>query len=122
MLTNQLHTIEETLDLLKRVEIMEASEGYQKPYSQPQNQNHNAPRQGSNPATNDRRGHAQNEVRLVQYFRPWHRFNGNNRRNNYNEERERESNRVESAHLNPNAPSFQRPQEPANQNETRSEN
>jgi hypothetical protein len=36
MLTNQLRTIEETLDLLKRVEVMEASEGFQKPHSQPQ--------------------------------------------------------------------------------------
>jgi hypothetical protein len=35
MLTNQLHTIEETLDLLKRVEVMEASECFQKPQSAP---------------------------------------------------------------------------------------
>jgi hypothetical protein len=33
MLSNQLHTIEETLDLLKRVVVMEASEGFQKPHS-----------------------------------------------------------------------------------------
>jgi hypothetical protein len=35
MLTNQLRTVEETLDLLKRIEIMEASEGFQRPTTIP---------------------------------------------------------------------------------------
>jgi hypothetical protein len=39
MLTNHLRTIEETLDLLKRVEVTEASEGFQRPHNQPQQHN-----------------------------------------------------------------------------------
>jgi hypothetical protein len=38
MLTNQLRTIEDTLDLLKRVEVMEAGERFHKPTNQPQTQ------------------------------------------------------------------------------------
>jgi hypothetical protein len=47
MLTNQLRTIKETLDLLKKVEVMEASEGFEKPHSQPQT--HNPTPQGQVP-------------------------------------------------------------------------
>jgi hypothetical protein len=70
MLTNQLHTIEETRDLLKRVEVMEASEGFQKPHSQTQTHNHNASRPGSHPAMNDRRGQTQNQVRQITILTP----------------------------------------------------
>jgi hypothetical protein len=38
MLTNQLRTIEDILDLLKRVEVMEAGERFHKPTNQPQTQ------------------------------------------------------------------------------------
>jgi hypothetical protein len=44
MLKNQLR-IEETLDLLKRVEVMEASEGFQRPHNQSQQQHPIASRQ-----------------------------------------------------------------------------
>jgi hypothetical protein len=110
MLTNQLHTIEETLDLLKRAEVMEASEGFQKPHSQPQTHNHNASRPGSNPAMNDR-SQTLNQVTQIQYSSPRNPYNWNSRCNNYNTGRERESINVDSTHLNPNAPSFQGHQE-----------
>jgi hypothetical protein len=67
MLTNQLRTVEETLDLLKRIEIMETSEGFQRPNAPPQSHHQNAPRQGNNPPRNDHRGQTQPQVRQVQY-------------------------------------------------------
>jgi hypothetical protein len=91
MLTNQLHTIDATLDLLKAVKVMGASEGFQKPHSLPQTQNHNASRLGSNPVMNDRRGQTQNQVRQVQYSHQRNRCNWNNRCNNNNTEREKEN-------------------------------
>jgi hypothetical protein len=60
MLTNQLRTIEETLDLLKRVEVIEASEGFQKPHSQPQTHNPNASRPSPQTGMNDTRVQTQN--------------------------------------------------------------
>jgi hypothetical protein len=124
MLTNQQHTIEETLDLLKGVEVMEASEGFKKSHSQ-STQNHNAARPGSNPAMNDRRGQTQKQVRQIQYSGPRNRSNWNSRCNKYISERERESSNIGSTYLNPNAPSFQGHQEqvqPRNSNNSRSEN
>jgi hypothetical protein len=125
MLTNQLHTIEEALDLLKRVEVMEASEGFQRPHSQPQTHNPNTSVAGSNPARNDRRGQTQNQVRQIQYSRPRNHCNWNSRRNTYSRGREREPSNVGSTHLNPNAPSFQGHQEqmqPTNPNSSRTVN
>jgi hypothetical protein len=125
MLTNQLHTIKETLNLLKRVKVMEASEGFQKPHSQPQTHNHNISRPSSNPGMNSRMGQTQNYVRQIQYSRPRNRCNWNSRRNNYSREREREPSNVGSTHLNLNAPSFQGHQEQVqltNPNNSRSEN
>jgi hypothetical protein len=68
MLSNQLHTIEGTLDLLKRIEVMEASEGFQKPHYQPQTSQHHATRQPPNSPRNDRRGQNHDQVRQIQYF------------------------------------------------------
>jgi hypothetical protein len=125
MLTNQLRTFKRTLDLLKRVEVMEASEGFEKPLSQPQTHNPNASRPSPQTVMNDRKGQTQNEVRNIQYSRSRNRYNGNRRRNHYKTERARESNNVGSTHLNPNAPSFQGHQEqvqPTSPNNSRSEN
>jgi hypothetical protein len=55
MLTNQLRTVEGTLDLLKRVEIMEASEGVQGPHPAPGNKP-NFPRENSHQNNHARRG------------------------------------------------------------------
>jgi hypothetical protein len=125
MLANQLHTIEATLDLLKRVEVMEASEGFQKPHNQPQNPNPNASRPSPQTTTNDRRFQTQNQVRQIQYSHSRNRNHWNRRRNNYPTERAGESNQVGSSQLNPNARSFQGHQEqvqPAHPNNSRSEN
>jgi hypothetical protein len=55
MLSGHLRTIEETLDLLKRVEVMEMNEGIQRPHNQLQHQQQpNASRQNQHPG-NDRR-------------------------------------------------------------------
>jgi hypothetical protein len=65
MLTNQLQTIEQALDLLKRVELMEQSENYQKPHMQPHNSNHNRP--GNNHHRSDPRGQNQAQVLQVKF-------------------------------------------------------
>ena len=70
MLTSQLCTVEETLELLKRIEIMEASESFQRPNAPPQSHHQNASRQGPNPPRNDHRGQTQPQVRQVQYQQP----------------------------------------------------
>jgi hypothetical protein len=108
MLSGQLKTIGETLDLLKRVEIMETSEGFQRPNNQSQSQNPSASRQVQNPSHNDRRAQTQNNVRQIKYYNPGHRNNGNwhrNQNHNYNE-RARDRNNAGSVNLNPSAPPF----------------
>jgi hypothetical protein len=124
MLSNNLSTIEGTLDLLKRVEVMEACEGFQRPHNQPQTPQHNTTRPHPNSPRDDRRTQNQNHVRQVQYSRPRNR--NWNRRNQYGREEEREPRDVGSNPLNPNAPTFQRRPESVQSssanNNTRSEN
>jgi hypothetical protein len=67
MSNNQLHTTEKPLYLLRRVEVMEASEGFQKPHSQPQTHNRNASRPCSNPGMSHIRSQTQNQARQIQY-------------------------------------------------------
>jgi hypothetical protein len=57
MLSNQLHTIAEALYLLKRVEVMEASENLQRTHQQTPYHNPNAPMQNQ---TGPRNGRVQN--------------------------------------------------------------
>jgi hypothetical protein len=78
MLSNQPHTIEGALDLL-RVEVMEASECFQKPHNQPQTSQHNATWPHPNSPRNNRRGQTHNQVRQIQYSN--HRNRNWNRRN-----------------------------------------
>jgi hypothetical protein len=113
ILSNQQYTIEETLDLLKGVEVMETNAGFPKPHSQPQSHNHNTTKPVSNPAMKDGRGQTQNPVRQIQYSRHTNRCNWNSRRNNYSRERDRISSNVGTSHFNPNSPSFQGHQEQA---------
>ncbi|PNF32287.1 hypothetical protein B7P43_G16849 [Cryptotermes secundus] len=77
MLTNQMQTIEQALDLLKRVELMEQSENYLRPPMQPHN-----------PHRSDPRG--QNQAQ-VQFFPSWNRSNQNRRRNRRNYQSEAEN-------------------------------
>ncbi|PNF31075.1 hypothetical protein B7P43_G16968 [Cryptotermes secundus] len=101
MLSTQLRSIEETLDLLKRVEAMEANEKYQKPHYQPPHQNQNNERQNRN-NPQDRRHQNQGQVRQVYYG------HHNNRYRNQNYGHRRGSGNQEEAPptLNPKAPSF----------------
>jgi hypothetical protein len=113
MLSNQLRTIDDTLELLRRVEVIETGEAFSRPHQVPQNQTQNATRQGANPSVSDRRGVAPNQVRQVQFYQHHrNRSHWNNRRNNYNHNRERESESAGSNQLNPNATSFQARQQP----------
>ena len=114
MLSNHLQTIEATLELLRRVELMESSEGFHRPHQpQQQPQHHpNVPRQIQQGGQNDRRGQNQN-VRQIQFSPHRNRYNGNRWHNgNRNQhDRARECDSSGSTRLNPNAPSFQESRE-----------
>jgi hypothetical protein len=114
MLTTQLKTIEDTLDLLRRVEVMEASEGFQRPHFQnPQQQQQQQPHAArhNQQSGNDRRAQTQNHVRQIQYSPHRNRNNGNRWRNQNQRERARDYGNAGSTRLNPNAPSFQESRE-----------
>jgi hypothetical protein len=111
MLSNQLTSIGEILDLLKCVEVMEASEGFQRPHHVASQNNLNA--RGPNQTSPQvQRAQPQGLVRQVQVRSP--RRNNNNRnwrRGNRNQEER-------PPRLNPNRPTL-----PSNeQQETISEN
>jgi hypothetical protein len=110
LLTNQLNSIGDALDLLKRVEIMESDGGFQRPHNQPQSPNPNASRPNSQQARHDNRGQTQNRVRQIQYSRSRNRYNGNWRQNNnyrnYERDRNRESQGGSSGPLNPDVSPF----------------
>jgi hypothetical protein len=110
MLSNQLTSIGETLDLLKRVEVMEASEGFQRTHHVAPQNNLNA--RGPNQTSPQvQRAQTQGLVRQVQVRSPRRNNNRNWRRWNRNQEER-------PPRLNPNAPTF-----PSNeQQETISEN
>jgi hypothetical protein len=110
MLSNQLNSIRDTLDLLKRVEVMEATEGFQRPYNSAPHNQQNTNRQ-NHANVNDRRAQPQGQVRQVQFGSPGRNNNRNWRRWNRNHQER-------STPLNPNAPSFPGNQQP----ETASEN
>ncbi|PNF36604.1 hypothetical protein B7P43_G13842, partial [Cryptotermes secundus] len=65
MLSNQLTSIGDALDLLKRVEVMEASEGYQRPHNPAPQNNPSANRQNQM-GPSDRRAQPQGHVRQIQ--------------------------------------------------------
>jgi hypothetical protein len=56
MLSNQLTSIGEALDLLKRIEVMEANEGFKQPYYQAPQNNPNARRQNQTSPQDQRAG------------------------------------------------------------------
>jgi hypothetical protein len=110
MLSNQLISIGDALDLLKRIEVMETSESFKQPHYQAPQTNQNAKRQNQG-SPQDHRAQTQNVVRQVQARSPRRNNNRNFRRWNHNQD-ERQP------RLNPNAPTFQsNPQQ-----KTRSEN
>lgn len=114
MLSNQLQTVEATLELLRRVEVMEASEGFHRPHQphqQPQQQNQNVQRQNQQTGQNDRRVQTQNHVRQVQYAPHRNRYHGNRWHNRNQQDRARENDSSGSTRLNPNAPSYQESRE-----------
>jgi hypothetical protein len=111
LLAGQLTTNGQALDLLKRLEILEAGEGFQRPHNPPQSHHPNSPRQNSHPVRNDYRGQTQHQVRQIQYPHHRNRNNGNRRYGNYNSDRSRESQGESFGHLNPNVPPFQGLQE-----------
>jgi hypothetical protein len=124
ILTTQLRTIEYTLDLLKRVEVMEAGERFHKPTNEPQTLHPNTSKQGTHPARGDNRGPTQDQIRQVQYSRSRNRYHDNRRRSNYNPDQGRESQGLGSSQLNPNVPPFTARQEQMQptQHNNRSEN
>jgi hypothetical protein len=103
MLTNQLQTIAQALDLLKRVELMEQSENYQRPQMQPHNSNPNRP--GKNPHRSAHKGQNQAQVRQVQCTSSRNRSNRNRGSNrcNYQAERGGEPSEGSSSPLSPDA-------------------
>jgi hypothetical protein len=111
MLSNQLNTVQETLDLLKRVEIMEGSEAYRGSNQGPYQQNPPADRERTNHQENVRYRENRN-VRNVQYDRNYQRNydhrNNRRRQNNYQDRRERNDSppRRRNEELNPHAASF----------------
>jgi hypothetical protein len=103
MLSNQLRTIEDTLDLLKRVEVMEESESSQRTFHQASNHNQNAPRQMQN-GPRDGRVQNQRQVRQTQI---------RNQRSNHSNWRRDRNQEERSTPLNPNAPAYQESQQQA---------
>jgi hypothetical protein len=122
MLTTQLRTIEETLDLLKRVEIMEMAENFPRSHVQSTQNSPNVYRQGNNPPRNDPRGQTQAHVRQVNHWQSRNRSNGNRRRNHRNQNAGRggEPSGGSSGPLNPNASPYNARQE--QEGHSRSEN
>jgi hypothetical protein len=98
MLSNQVTSIGEALDLLKRIEVMEANEGFKQPYYQAPQTNLNARRQNQT-SPQVQRAQPQNLVRQIQVRSPRRNNNRNWRWNQNHEERQ--------PRLNPNAPTFQ---------------
>jgi hypothetical protein len=110
MLGNQLNTVQETLNLLKRVEIMEGSEASHRPNSSPFQQNPHEDRRNTNHQNNDRYWENRN-VRNIHYDRNYQRNyeHRNNGRQAYYQDWSRRNDspprqRIET--LNPNAPTF----------------
>ncbi|PNF16798.1 hypothetical protein B7P43_G18328 [Cryptotermes secundus] len=107
MLSTQLRSIGEALDLLKRVEIIESQENYHNKYQDPKaSHGYNPNRSGPAQQTRDRnRGRGQ--VRHIQYH-GHHSQNNSFRghRNFYNTEQESELRTGGSPILNPQATSF----------------
>jgi hypothetical protein len=100
LISNQLNSVTQTLDLLKRIEVLESGEGYQRPNNQVQQNNPSANRQDQT-RHNDRRAQPQGQVRQIQVgnFHRNNNYNRNWRRGNRNQQ-------DRPQHLNPNAPSF----------------
>jgi hypothetical protein len=86
MLTNQLQTIEQALDLLRRVELMEQTDHYQKPHQPIPNLN---PNPNPNPSNQNRSGHNPAQVRQIQFSPSRNRSYGYRRRNRGNNNRGR---------------------------------
>jgi hypothetical protein len=68
MLTNQLGTTEETLDLLKRVKLWSQDVDFQKLHNQPQSHNPNASRPSTLPVRNNNRFQTQHHVKTDTVF------------------------------------------------------
>jgi uncharacterized membrane protein YgcG len=107
MLTNQLQTIEQALDLLRRVELMEQADPYQKSHQPTHNPNHQN-RSGNYPNRKDQQGHNPAQVRQIQFSLSRNRSHGYRRRNRGNNDGGRGgvSSGGSSGSLNPNAPPF----------------
>jgi hypothetical protein len=109
MLSTQLRSVGEALDLFQRIEILEANEGGNRPTNSSFAQGPHTNRPSPNPQGNDR---SRPQVRNVQYYS--HSRNNhyrNPRRNWYDRERDNEPRSVCSPNRNPNAPSFNASQE-----------
>jgi hypothetical protein len=117
MLTTQLRTIEDMLDLLRRAEVMETSEGFQRPHfqtqqqQQQQQQHPHSARHNLQSGNNDRRAQTQNHMRQIQYSPHRNRNNGNRWCNQNQHDRARDNNSTAPAQLNPNTLSFQESRE-----------
>jgi hypothetical protein len=107
MLTNQLQTIEQALDLLRRVELMEQADHYQKSH-QPTHNPNNQNRSGNYPNWKDQQGQNPAQVCQIQFSPSQNRSHGYQRRNcgNNNGGRGGDSLGGSSGPLNPNAPPF----------------
>jgi hypothetical protein len=107
MLNTQMSTIGETLELLKRVELLETHEPYSKGQHIADTHRHNTGRPGPSPQTSDR-NRGQGQVRRTQYHQSAARNNyGRGPRSNfYGRGREIEQETEGSQRLNPQATAF----------------
>jgi hypothetical protein len=123
MLTNQLQTIEQALDLLRRVELMEHAENYQRPYPPTQN-SQQYQRSGNNRNQSDLRRNNQAQVSKVQFSPSRNRSRGYRGRNHWNNYggRDGESSGGSSGPLNPNVTPYQERQETDRHNDHHSGN
>jgi hypothetical protein len=111
MLGNQLNTVQETLDLLKRVEIMEENKAYRRPNPAPFQHNPPEERRNTNHQNYNRYRDTRN-VRNIQQDR-YHQRNYDQRNNRgrqayYQDRRGRNDNPPQQRNetLNHNAPTF----------------
>jgi hypothetical protein len=105
MLSTQLRSMGEALDLLKRIEVMERQENFNKYQNPTASHGHNPNRPGPALPISDR-NRGQGQVRHIQYHRAHSRNRYNGQRNFYNREQGNEPRTGGSQNLDPQATSF----------------
>jgi hypothetical protein len=120
MLSTQLRSVGEALDLLKCIEILEVNEGGNRLTNSPFTQGPHTNRLNPNSHGNDR---SRPQLRNVQYYPHSRNNHYRNPRRNWNDrERDNEPRSVGSPNLNPNAQPFNASQENSGEGQQRVNN